>query len=461
MEENSYSLIRLNGVRPNVNDIVIGLYTNIRIDAVLKVDLSRAFACNDTHAIDIPQLTDRLAFSLRQCEHDDEIEDNPSIALELITNKVADSVMRTWQVVEADVTVRASVRSNYYGLQSEVDGVAITVHRVAKREYDMSNRAVPESIAHVAVRSGKVDIDDLEDSPNADYFRKLIEQNEEENKRIEDAEAAAAAQAAIDIANAAAEDYMGNSAEGDAANKSCNADGEAEKVENSCENACEKTCENDGENTCENLGEKLYEKLYENLYESQLNNPGNEMAAGEERHRFFDVDPLQMRTTLVISMRGVANHATRSAMLKIVALLEQDGKTRVDGISALYVANALDADYYTCVFLLSSTVDEYEMLRLVRIVSCSDKDKITLRVLGSRSYGAPATETESINLEGLPQEIAEMVTVDPKSPELMPWMQIESDAALDHNPLSYSLALALDTQTVGIYSDQWLLGDDY
>lgn len=445
MEENSYSLIRLNGVRPNVNDIVIGLYTNIRIDAVLKVDLSRAFAGNDTHAIDIPQLTDRLAFSLRQCEHDDEIEDNPSIALELITNKVADSVMRTWQVVEADVTVRASVRSNYYGLQSEVDDVAITVHRVAKREYDMSNRAVPESIAHVAVRSGKVDIDDLEDSPNADYFRKLIEQNEEENKRIEDAEAAAAAQAAIDIANAAAEDYMGNSAEGDAANKSCNADGDAEKAENSCEN--------DGEN----LGEKLYEKLYEN----QLNNPGNEMAAGEERHRFFDVDPLQMRTTLVISMRGVANHATRSAMLKIVALLEQDGKTRVDGISALYVANALDADYYTCVFLLSSTVDEYEMLRLVRIVSCSDKDKITLRVLGSRSYGAPATETESINPEGLPQEIAEMVTVDPKSPELMPWMQIESDAALDHNPLSYSLALALDTQTVGIYSDQWLLGDDY
>ena len=441
MEENSYSLIRLNGVRPNVNDIVIGLYTNIRIDAVLKVDLSRALAGNDTHAIDIPQLTDRLAFSLRQCEHDDEIEDHPSIALELMTNKVADSVMRTWQVVEADVTVRASVRSNYYGLQSEVDDVSVTVHRVAKRKYDMSNRAVPESIAHVAVRSGKVDIDDLEDSPNADYFRRLIEQNEEENKRIEDAEAAAAAQAAIDIANAAAEDYMDNSAEDDAANKSCNAEGEAVNADNSCEN----TCDNTGENLCEN----------------QLNNPGNEMAASEERHRFFDVDPLQMRTTLVISMRGVANHATRSAMLKIVALLEQDGKTRVDGISALYVANALDADYYTCVFLLSSTVDEYEMLRLVRIVSCSDKDKITLRVLGSRSYGAPATETESINPEGLPQEIAEMVTVDPKSPELMPWMQIESDAALDHNPLSYSLALALDTQTVGIYSDQWLLGDDY
>lgn len=441
MEENSYSLIRLNGVRPNVNDIVIGLYTNIRIDAVLKVDLSRAFAGNDTHAIDIPQLTDRLAFALRQCENDDEIEDHPSIALELMTNKVADSVMRTWQVVEADVTVRASVRSNYYGLQSEVDDVSVTVHRVAKREYDMSNRAIPESIAHVAVRSGKVDIDDLEDSPNADYFRTLIEQNEEENKRREDAEAAAAAQAAIDIANAAAEDYMGNSAEGDAANKSCNAEGEAVNADNSCEN----TCDNTGENLCEN----------------QLNNPGNEMATDEERHRFFDVDPLQMRTTLVISMRGVANHATRSAMLKIVALLEQDGKTRVDGISALYVANALDADYYTCVFLLSSTRDEYEMLRLVRIVSCSDKDKITLRVLGSRSYGAPATETESINPEGLPQEIAQMVTVDPKSPELMPWMQIESDAALDHNPLSYSLALALDTQTVGIYSDQWLLGDDY
>ncbi|WP_375169315.1 dihydroneopterin aldolase [Gardnerella vaginalis] len=441
MEENSYSLIRLNGVRPNVNDIVIGLYTNIRIDAVLKVDLSRALAGNDTHAIDIPQLTDRLAFSLRQCEHDDEIEDHPSIALELMTNKVADSVMRTWQVVEADVTVRASVRSNYYGLQSEVDDVSVTVHRVAKRKYDMSNRAVPESIAHVAVRSGKVDIDDLEDSPNADYFRTLIEQNEEENKRIEDAEAAAAAQAAIDIANAAAEDYMGNSAEDDAANKSCNAEGEAVNADNSCEN----TCDNTGENLCEN----------------QLNNPGNEMAASEERHRFFDVDPLQMRTTLVISMRGVANHATRSAMLKIVALLEQDGETRVDGISALYVANALDGDYYTCVFLLSSTRDEYEMLRLVRIVSCSDKDKITLRVLGSRSYGAPATETESINPEGLPQEIAQMVTVDPKSPELMPWMQIESDAALDHNPLSYSLALALDTQTVGIYSDQWLLGDDY
>ena len=142
-------------------------------------------------------------------------------------------------------------------------------------------------------------------------------------------------------------------------------------------------------------------------------------------------------------------------------LLEQDRDSRVDGVSALYVVNALEGDYYAAVFLLSSSGDEYELLRLVRAVATLHKDTVTVHVLGARSYGESAASTKTINPEGLPREIAEMVTVNPKSPELMPWLQIESDAALDDNPVSYSLAFALDTQTVGVYSEQWLVGDDY
>ena len=173
----------------------------------------------------------------------------------------------------------------------------------------------------------------------------------------------------------------------------------------------------------------------------------------------FRICPTPLQTTAVISMKGVAKQDTRSAMLRIVAMLEQDRESRVDGVSALYVANMLEGDYYAAVFILSSGGDEYELLRLLRAVATLYKDKVTVRVLGTRSYGASAADTRTVDAEKLPQQLAEMVMVDPKSPELMPWLQIESDAALDDNSVSYSLAFAFDAQTVGVYSEQWLIGD--
>lgn len=410
--------IRLTGIRPKGDDITIGIYRFIYVDAVLQVNLSQALDGNETHAIDIPQVIDRLACALRQCEHDDEIEDHPAIALELIAKAVADSAMRTWQISEAEITVHASLRSQYYGLQSTVDDVSVTLHRVAQEEFDLNNSVTPESIAHVAVRGGRVEVDEFDDSEVADYYRSLISIDEEEKQRKEDEEAAAAAQAAMDIANAAAPN--------DASAHANQQDASVSDVADS----------DDAQH-------------------------GTDLVKHERKSPFFGICPLPMQTTAVVAMKGVAQQATRSAMLRTIALLEQDRDSRVDGVSALYVVNALEGDYYAAVFLLSSSGDEYELLRLVRAVATLHKDTVTVRVLGARSYGESAASTKTINPEGLPREIAEMVTVNPKSPELMPWLQIESDAALDDNPVSYSLAFALDTQTVGVYSEQWLVGDDY
>lgn len=349
--ENTMETIRITGIRPKDNDLVVGLYSNISIDLVLKLDLVKALNGIEIDAVDIPQITNRLAAMLTRYEDDIELENHPTIALEIIANSVADSVMRTWQIRKAKITVHASLRSEHYDLQSAVDDISISLTRVSKEDFD-EPFAIPESAARVAFRSGRVKIDNCED---ADYCRRIAEEDEKENQRLE-----------------------------------------------------------------------------------------NEKAV-----------------TAVISMRGVAKQDTRSAMLKMVALLEQDEKSRVDGISALYVVNALEGDYYAATFVLSSSGDELELLSLVRAVAALYKDVLTVKVLGSRSYGAPAADTKTIDPKGLPQNLAEMVIVNPKSPELMPWMQIESDAALDCCPVAYSLALAADTQTVGVYSEQWLIGDDY
>ncbi len=402
--------VRISGIRPKGEDVVIGLYYNIFVDVSLKLNLDRALNGNRTGAIDIPQITDRLAFMLRRCEKDDDIIDRPTIALELIANSVADSVMRTWQILEADITVHASLRSDYYGLQSSVDDVSLSLHRVSKNNFEEIT-AIPEPAARAAFRSGDIDIDEDAEGELADFYRSLIEENRQEKQRREDEEAAAAAQAAIYIANAAAD---GNS-----------------------EDTADSAKYEDGTKRCTDL------------VKNERNSP------------LFGICPLPMKTIGVVAMKGVAKDSTRSAMLRTVAMLEQDRDSRVEGVSALYVDNELDGDYYTAVLTLSSSGDEYELLNFVRAVSSLHRDEVTVRVLGARSYNAPATETRTIDTEGLSQEMAKMVMVNPKTPELMPWMQIESDAALDNSPVSYSLALSMDTQTVGVYSEKWLIGDDY
>lgn len=413
--------VRISGIRPKGEDVVIGLYYNIFVDVSLKLNLDRALNGNRTGAIDIPQITDRLAFMLRRCEKDDDIIDRPTIALELIANSVADSVMRTWQILEADITVHASLRSDYYGLQSNVDDVSLSLHRVSNNNFEEIT-AIPEPVARAAFRSGDIDIDEDAEGELADFYRSLIEENRQEKQRREDEEAAAAAQAAIYIANAAAD---GNLNAGNAG-----ADG-------------------NNENTADSAKYEDGTKRCTDLVKNERNSP------------LFGICPLPMKTIGVVAMKGVAKDSTRSAMLRTVAMLEQDRDSRVEGVSALYVDNELDGDYYTAVLTLSSSGDEYELLNFVRAVSSLHRDEVTVRVLGSRSYNAPATETRTIDTEGLSQEMAKMVMVNPKTPELMPWMQIESDAALDNSPVSYSLALSMDTQTVGVYSEKWLIGDDY
>ncbi len=435
--------IHISGIRPKNKDVVVGLYYHIFIDVDLKLNLTRALNGSETNAVDIPQITDRLAFMLRRSEEDDEIREHPTIALELIANSVANSVMRTWQIFEADITVHASLRSDYYGLQSTVDDISVSLHRVSKNNFE-EHTATPEAVARVAVRSGRVVVGEDEEGEVADFYRELIEENNKEKKRREDEEAEAAAQAAIDIANAAAADYMNKNSDKNASDDGNDSDANNANNANNAANA-----NNDGSFDDSNSDD------------SNDANRGTELVKHETKSPFFNICPTPFTVTAVVSMKGVAKQDTRSAMLRIVALLEQDRESRIDGVSALYVANALDGDYYAATFILSSGGDEIELLRLVRAVAALYKNTVTVRVLGMRSYGAPATETKTVNPEGLPRELAEMVIVDPKSPELMPWMQIESDAALDKSPVAYSLALAMDTQTVGVYSEQWLIGDDY
>lgn len=396
-DEKIMDTISLMGIRPRGNEIVIGVYRYLYIDAVLQLDLHTAARGVEENAVDIPQISDRLASVLTQCGENSELQEKPSIALEVIAKAASDAAMRTWQVREADITVHASMRSEYYDLQSTVDDVSVTIHSYATNDFEVKSSAIPESIATVAARLGQMEVDDFDDSPDAQVRRSIIEKVEEEARNKDAANAAAAAASGSDDADQSANDTP----------------------------------------------------------------HGTDIVKKEKLSPLYGICPVPMQTSAVISLRGEANRATRSAMLRTVALLEQDRNSQVDGVSALYIANRLEGDIFSAVLVLSTSADDYELLRLVRAVNSLHKDIVNVHILGTRSYGASALETKTLSDKLASQRTVDIVLADPTADELIPWMQIEPDAALDGDPISYSLAFSADAQCVGLYSDQWLMGDDY
>lgn len=170
-----------------------------------------------------------------------------------------------------------------------------------------------------------------------------------------------------------------------------------------------------------------------------------------------------MQTTAVVSMQGKKSDSTMRAMLNVLSGLEHKDShsvTQVEGVSALYQASNANGEDFCAIVVASTTMSNQEFAQRIEQMqrdqidgdsadSASSLD-LRLNVVGTREYGLDSASTKSMDSSN-PLHLS--------AAQLEPWMQVEPDAAIDGEPVSYKLALLQDASQVGIYSERWIIGE--
>lgn len=173
-----------------------------------------------------------------------------------------------------------------------------------------------------------------------------------------------------------------------------------------------------------------------------------------------------MQTTAVVSMQGKKSDSTMRAMLNVLSGLEHKDShsvTQVEGVSALYQASNANGEDFCAVVVASTTMSNQEFAQRIEqmqrdqidgdsgdsVDSASSLD-LRLNVVGTREYGLDSASTKSMDSSN-PLHLS--------AAQLEPWMQVEPDAAIDGEPVSYKLALLQDASQVGVYSERWIIGE--
>ncbi len=170
-----------------------------------------------------------------------------------------------------------------------------------------------------------------------------------------------------------------------------------------------------------------------------------------------------MQTTAVVSMQGKKSDSTMRAMLNVLSGLEYKDShsvTQVEGVSALYQASNANGEDFCAVVVASTTMSNQEFAQRIEQMQRDQIDgdsgdsanslDLRLNVVGTREYGLDSASTKSMDSSN-PLHLS--------AAQLEPWMQVEPDAAIDGEPVSYKLALLQDALQVGVYSERWIIGE--
>ncbi|EPI51747.1 ATP-dependent metallopeptidase HflB [Gardnerella pickettii JCP8017A] len=164
-----------------------------------------------------------------------------------------------------------------------------------------------------------------------------------------------------------------------------------------------------------------------------------------------------MQTTAVVSMQGKKSDSTMRAMLNVLSGLEYKDShsvTQVEGVSALYQASNANGEDFCAIVVASTTMSNQEFAQRIEQMQ-RDQNSVNsldlrLNVVGTREYGLDSASTKSVDSSN-PLHLS--------AAQLEPWMQVEPDAAIDGEPVSYKLALLQDASQVGVYSERWIIGE--
>lgn len=158
-------------------------------------------------------------------------------------------------------------------------------------------------------------------------------------------------------------------------------------------------------------------------------------------------DEAPVSRTAVISMDSVSKDAEHLFRTAIVALDGIPGN-QVDGISPLYHVSDFDGpDMMSAVMQLTTKLDTRALVAALGTVESSLPGDIDL---------------DLVDMAGVTMDEPDCRVPWPSAREhasvLAPWMDMDPEARLGKDPVSFLLAMAPDAGRVGMISDNWIIG---
>lgn len=170
------------------------------------------------------------------------------------------------------------------------------------------------------------------------------------------------------------------------------------------------------------------------------------LQTGSGQHRIES--PVRSRRA-VISMDSPSTDAERRFRKAIVSLDGIPGN-QVEGISPLYHVSQLDGkpDNMAAVMQISTRMGAAELITVLGSIETSVGGSLDL---------------DLVDMEGVvsnePNCQVPWPTARNHAAVLAPWLDMDPDAKLGGDPVSFLLAMASDTSQVGLLTDNWIIGD--
>ncbi|WP_300765676.1 hypothetical protein [uncultured Bifidobacterium sp.] len=177
--------------------------------------------------------------------------------------------------------------------------------------------------------------------------------------------------------------------------------------------------------------------------------PDEDCGAADARNSTGDgqidfAPPAGRRAVLsLISTSPQAEGLFRSVVVAIDAI----PGNQVEGISALYHVSAVDGpDSMTTLLSLSTCLSARGLSSAVHAI-ISDMEDCDVRIIDMLTTSGDADDIHDIVADE---------SVRSSAAVLVPWSDMEPDAVVDGDPVSYRAAMAPDAENVGMLADDWV-----
>lgn len=149
----------------------------------------------------------------------------------------------------------------------------------------------------------------------------------------------------------------------------------------------------------------------------------------------------------IVSMDSTSTDAERIFREAVIAIESMPGN-QVEGVSPLYhISNIEGPDGMAAVLQLATRMEPRALIEALQHIETTYGDAIDLDVV----------DYEGVNSDD-PECRIPWPSASHRAAVLAPWLDMDPDARLGDDPVSYLLAMAPDSMRVGMLSDDWILG---
>jgi 7,8-dihydro-6-hydroxymethylpterin-pyrophosphokinase len=198
----------------------------------------------------------------------------------------------------------------------------------------------------------------------------------------------------------------------------------------------------------------------------QMRKNESDKRKAQQQNTMEDVYAVPRRA--IIAMRSKTTDAEKRFRSAIVSIDAVPGN-QVEGISPLYRVMGIDSsDASAAVIQVTTKLKPQAVIALLDSLSASHEGAVALRLvdiegesIGSAADIAQASQSGAQAVSEAVATTIELPLRDAKAQAeiLAPWLDMDPEARLDGDPVSYLLAMAPDAARVGKVDDRWILGE--